>query len=368
MQKSIDFPLSTSYLLGICDYRANYLGCGQLTQHFATIDLVVILMTVFTIALYTGKIVQSLITKVLNESGDKRKWSPLDTTCLLCCLSNIFRIAQLVNARSIASKNTNEMTDESILKYVQVNIFMDFVYYGTGVAAATVFVGSVVGTATGVNLFSDLKFGDTTIHTAKVFAIFRMIVIILLMAIYISWATLGTSTTVENYTLFRRGGYLIALFASAFVTLPLLVYFSNNVISIMKEGLKIERSRGDLTKTAVKDTKQGTNTADQISLPQSVGASVVMGKSSNPIPSRVVKGWVKNELSLEQKIANFRFAISTVIWLLYVMTFCNLILLIVGFEVPLFRSGHLAILVLKSASDFSVWISCSFMLLYLYLC
>lgn len=136
---------SANYLSTICDYRANYLGCDQsLRESFATIDLIMIILAIFSIIVYSGKIAQNFITKVIKDKESKKKWNAVDTTCLLCCLSNVFRIIQLVNVKSVAFQNVDLLNDFQIRQYLQVTIVMDFIYYGTGVAASSVFVVVVI--------------------------------------------------------------------------------------------------------------------------------------------------------------------------------------------------------------------------------
>ncbi|KAJ3320326.1 hypothetical protein HDV06_005357 [Boothiomyces sp. JEL0866] len=273
-------------------------------------------MTVVSLLLYIGKIAESLLTKVFKET--EKKWSPLDTTCTLCFLTNIFRMVQLLNIRSISFKSIRDMTDDAIVQYVQVNILMDFIYYGTGVLAATVFVSSVVGAAAGVNLYSDIKLGNYVISTSKVFAIFRIVVLIVLLTFNISWATLGTSTSIENYIFYRRAGYVISLCVVVFVTVPLLVYFSNNVLRLMIEANTIERGTGELVKAAIKDTNYATKLAseiDQVPTPISVadlGASRISTRKNKIVPSLSIKALKSvKKITLEEKISNFRFAINT---------------------------------------------------------
>ncbi|KAJ3310288.1 hypothetical protein HDV04_005133 [Boothiomyces sp. JEL0838] len=312
-----------NYLLDICDYRANYLGCGSLINQFALIDLIMILLATGTTALYIAKIIQNVMTKVWSKHEGK-KWSPLDTTLVLCFSSNIFRIIQLANARSLSYRNISQMSDEDIIRYVQINIIMDFVYYSMGVFGSTVFVSSVVGAAAGVNLYSDVKIGQTVIPTNKVFAVLRVIILVLLLTFNILWATLGTTTSRDT------------------------------VIDILRNSSASDKG----TKSSLKASKSAPNNTfqmDEADFPVSVMEDTPPVKIENP------------KLSVKT-IFNFRFAINTTIWLLYFLTACNLVLLIVGGEVSYFLQNPTALLYFKGLSDFSVWISCSFMLLYLYIC
>ncbi|KAJ3255720.1 hypothetical protein HK103_006087 [Boothiomyces macroporosus] len=357
---------SPNYLLDICDYRANYLGCGSLINQFALIDLIMILLATGTTALYIAKIIQNVMTKVWSKHEGK-KWSPLDTTLVLCFSSNIFRIIQLANARSLSYRNISQMSDEEIIRYVQINIIMDFVYYSMGVFGST---SSVVGAAAGVNLYSDVKIGQTVIPTNKVFAVLRVIILVLLLTFNILWATLGTTTSRDAYITYRRAGFLISLLVIVFITSPLLIYFSNRVIDILRNSSASDKG----TKSSRKASKSAPNNTfkmDEADFPMSVVEDTPPVKIENPklsVKTVVRKSNVQIRNNLETKIFNFRFAINTTIWLLYFLTACNLVLLIVGGEVSYFLQNPTALLYFKGLSDFSVWVSCSFMLLYLYIC
>ncbi|KAJ3320328.1 hypothetical protein HDV06_005359 [Boothiomyces sp. JEL0866] len=365
----------TYFLREICDYRANYMGCDpSLTQYFATIDLVIILLTVLSIIGFCGKIIHNVLTKVVKESDGKKKWNAIDTTCLLCCLSNVFRIVQLANVRSVASKDKTQLTDANVAQYVQFNVIMDFIYYGTGVLSAT---SSVVGAAAGVNLYSDIKIGNTVVSPSKFFRVFRVVVLVLTLSFDICWATLGTSAGVQSYTMYRRACYIVSMFSIAFVTLPMMVYFSGKVLVVLKQAKVVERDASQNQKDNTKVTSEAN--ASRIKANESQKAIDIksLDKKSLISHGQSVPEDKRKTLVLankpkvnphEAKIASFRFAINTVIWFLYVTTFCNLALLILGFELPYFQESLAGIIVLKTISDLSVWVSCGFMLLYLYLC
>ncbi|KAJ3270398.1 hypothetical protein HDV01_007864 [Terramyces sp. JEL0728] len=368
--------IPTSYLLEICDYRANYLGCGSKTAIFATIDLIMILMAIASIICYLGKIVQNLLAKVLSDQQQKKKWSPMDTTCVLCFSSSVFRIVSLANTRSVAFRDIGAMTDSEIVRYVQTNIIIDFLYYAFGVAGSTVFVTSVVGASTGIDLYSDVKIGNAVIPTSKVFAVLRMVILTLLLTFNISWATLGTSTSIDNYIFFRRAGFSVSLCTIVLITAPLLIYFSNKVLDILRNSQSQNAEKG--TKGSGKASKQATHCASELEseiqnegpTPSTKDTSTINRNTTVTAKSlrKAVKVVKNTKTPLETKIANFSFAINITIWFLYFLTVVNLTLLIVGMEVPFFQQNPLALIILKIVSDSTVWVSCSFMLLYLFLC
>ncbi|KAJ3320329.1 hypothetical protein HDV06_005360 [Boothiomyces sp. JEL0866] len=358
---------TATYLSAICDYRANYLGCGQhLKQAFATIDIIMIFLATLSILIYSGKIAQNFISKVVKEKENKKKWNAIDTTCLLCCLSNVFRIAQLANVRSVAYQDTSAMTGYQMRQYLQVNIVMDFIYYGTGVAASSVFVSSVVSATAGVSLYSDIKIGSTTISPDRILRVFRLVVLILTLTFNICWATIGTTSGIEYYLLYRRAGYVLSITTIALVTLPVMVFFSNKVLEVIMNSSSHTNSHKDKSHEAQNSVANRTVENSHV---ESKPKSEVDSKSPSIASkiSRTVTIAKKSTVGRkESRIANFKLAINMVIYLLYVMTMCNLSLLIIGYELSYFQENNTAILILKSISDFSVWISCSFMAIYLY--
>ncbi|KAJ3320327.1 hypothetical protein HDV06_005358 [Boothiomyces sp. JEL0866] len=373
--------LSNSFLMGVCDYRANYLGCDlQLVQYFAAADLVIIVLTVISIVAFSGKIIQNVLSKVIRDGDGKKKWNAIDTTCALCCLSNVFRIVQIVNVRSLAFRDKYSMDDAEVVKYVQINILMDIIYYGTGVLSATTFVSSVVGAAAGVNLYSDIQIGNTVISPSKFFRIFRIVVLVLALGFNISWATVGTSTNLFNYTRYRRAGYVVAMLSIALVTIPMMVYFSYKVVGILLNGLQggdlaaaeqthdgnRESMQGTKITSEVNSSKINTNPDHQSTSPEKK-FGIPVSKSNPSLNQRKTVIEDKKRKVMLRKIEGFRFAVNTTLWCLYVTTFFNLMILIIGFEVDFFQENDSALLVLKILSDLSVWVSCGFMTFYLYL-
>ncbi|KAJ3270397.1 hypothetical protein HDV01_007863 [Terramyces sp. JEL0728] len=363
---------SSLFLREICDYRANYMGCdNQLIQYFATIDLVIIILTILSIICLCGKIIQNILTKVIKESEGRKKWNAIDTTCLMCCLSNVFRIVQLANVRSVAFRDKTLMADSNVVQYVQINVAMDFIYYGAG--------SSVVSAAAGVNLYSDIKIGDTVLSPSKFFRVFRVVVLALTLSFNICWMTLGTSTDVYSYTKYRRAGYIVSMCSIALVTIPMMVFFSGKVLAVLKEA-KSDRGTREASQ-ANKESVQGTRVPSEATSHKHKAEESLKGADLNDKKSlishnkqpldqehrKTVAVAKKGKSTKESKIAGFKFAINSVLWLLYFLTLCNLCLLIIGFEAQFFQNSFVGVIVLKCTSDLSVWVSCGFMLLYLYL-
>ncbi|KAJ3270396.1 hypothetical protein HDV01_007862 [Terramyces sp. JEL0728] len=303
---------SAAFLLDICDYRANYLGCNQTRiQAFAKIDIIMIILAVVSILVYSGKIAQNFFVKVIKEKDNRKKWNAIDTTCLLCCLSNVFRIVQLVNVRSVAYRDITKMSEFQIRQYLQINIFMDFIYYGVGIAASSVFVASVVSATAGVSMYSDIKIGSTVISPDRILRVFRIVVLVLTLSFNICWATIGTTAGVEYYTLYRRSGFILCISTIAIVTLPVILFFSNKVLHVIMEGSSNSNSRNK----EEGHSQIATKTADSINSehrPKSdIGNTPSVTSNVSKSSAMKKKYTVKSTVDKRQaKITNFRLAIN----------------------------------------------------------
>ncbi|KAJ3308035.1 hypothetical protein HDV04_001941 [Boothiomyces sp. JEL0838] len=201
--------LVNAYLFDVCDHRMNYLGCSEKTQqYFASSDLVVILLLCCSATGYLLLIVRS----ILRLKGSKWKLQMADKVCLLTITSNIFRIGVLANARSIAFVDKASLTDTYIARYVQVNV-------------------GVVSSGAGINLFPDLKLGEKVISPDKIFKLIRLVVLSITLTLCVGWCTLGVWSGLPYYIMFRRGTFIISICSCAFISIPALYFFGNNVIS-----------------------------------------------------------------------------------------------------------------------------------------
>ncbi|KAJ3255742.1 hypothetical protein HK103_006109 [Boothiomyces macroporosus] len=377
-------PLSTSYLLDICDYRANYLGCdAERTQMFATIDLIMIIMAVGSIFGYLGILIRNFIARAVNDN--KKKWNSADNLCIFCCLANVLRIAELANVRSVAFKDKSLLTDLWIQQYLQITVLMDLLYYSMGAVASSVFMVGVAGAATGLNIYSDIKIGERVISPEKILKLWRIVIMIISLSFTICWATIGATKGPEEYAKYRRGIYGLNMAAIVFIALPVILYFGNNVLRILSETNSSRDMSEGTSQTNVQHSD--VNSKHKSKVPESVSKHNLAGElnrenresktpsyfkrtevTPSPSASDLKKLQTKKiKISAkDRKIGNFRMAINTVIWLLYVAVVFNHILLFMGFEMDYFLNNTTAAAILKTISDLTVWVSCSFMLIYLY--
>ncbi|KAJ3255741.1 hypothetical protein HK103_006108 [Boothiomyces macroporosus] len=347
--------INSYYLFDICDYRANYLGCDPVKQYsFAIVDLVIIIMTCVSILAFAGLVVRNLLSK----KTDGKKWTAADTLCVLCGLSNIFRIVEIANVRSVVFKDQSAMTDFQAKQYFQITVFIDFLYFGSGAVASNVFLVSVAGAAAGVNVFADIKVGDKVLSPDKILKIVRLVILILTLSFCISWATIGATTDLESYITYRRCVFILAICTIVFVSLPVILFFGNNVLRILSEA---KSSKSGSVKHVSDNAKN--KSVDNRPPSQIVSRTVEGSQHSEISHTKSVK---KTGLTQEQKISNFRLAINMCIWILYVSTILNHILLLVGFEVPFFQENTVAAVILKAISDTQVWVCCGFMFIYLF--
>ncbi|KAJ3256383.1 hypothetical protein HK103_005512 [Boothiomyces macroporosus] len=220
--------LVNAYLFDVCDHRMNYLGCSEKTQqYFASSDLVVILLLCCSATGYLLLIFRS----ILRLKGSKWKLQMADKVCLLTITSNIFRIGVLANARSIAFVDKASLTDTYIARYVQVNVVLDFIYYSAGAVCSNIFLVGVVSSGAGINLFPDLKIGEKVISPDKIFKLIRLVVLSITLTLCVGWCTLGVWSGLPYYIMFRRGTFIISICSCAFISIPALYFFGNNVIS-----------------------------------------------------------------------------------------------------------------------------------------
>ncbi|KAJ3320351.1 hypothetical protein HDV06_005382 [Boothiomyces sp. JEL0866] len=337
--------ISTSYLFDICDYRANYLGCDPVKQHlFANVDMIIIIMTCVSILAFAG----------LN---DGKKWTAADTLCVLCCISNIFRIVEIANVRSVVFKDQSLLTDYDAKRYFQTTVFIDFFYFGSGAVASNVFLVSVAGAAAGVNVFADIKIGDRVFSPEKILKIVRLVILVITLSFCISWATIGATKDLESYYTYRRCVFVMAICTIVFVSLPVIIFFGNNVLRILAEA----KTPGSNKSKSAADVKKSVDAR-----PSSQIATRTVDGSQHSETSNQKSTVKKSGLSKEKKIENFRLAINMCIWILYVATICNHILLLVGFEATFFQTNVIAAVVLKAVSDTQVWLCCGFMFIYLF--
>ncbi|KAJ3320353.1 hypothetical protein HDV06_005384 [Boothiomyces sp. JEL0866] len=387
-------PLSTSYLLDICDYRANYLGCdNERAFIYATIDLIMIIMAVGSIIGYLGIIIRNFIARAVNDN--KKKWNSADNLCVLCMLSNILRIAELANVRSVAFRDKTQMTDLAIQQYLQITVFMDFLYYSMGAVASSVFMVSfhlkkvgVAGAATGLNIYSDIKIGDRVISPEKILKLWRLVIMIVNISFTICWATNGGTKGPEYYALYRRGIYGLNMAAILFIALPVILFFGNNVLRILSEARSSRDASEGTSQTNVHQSDIQSKHKSKVQITGSKSKQDLAAETSrgevrdSKTPSNFKRSQVTQSHSVgdfkkvatkkikisskDRKINNFRMAINTVIWLLYVTVLFNHILLFVGFELDYFLENTVPAAILKAISDFAVWVTCSFMLIYLY--
>ncbi|KAJ3268511.1 hypothetical protein HDV01_002689 [Terramyces sp. JEL0728] len=373
-------PMSSSYLLDICDYRANYLGCDpQRTLIFATIDLVMIIMAIGSIIAYLGIIIRNFIARSVNEN--KKRWNSADDLCVLCVLSNTLRIAELANIRSVAYRDKNQMSDFAVQQYLQINVLLDFFYYTMGALASSVFMVGVAGAATGLNIYSDIKVGERVISPEKILKLWRLVTLILSISFTVSWGTIGATGGPEAYAKYRRAVYGLNMMAILFIALPVILFFGNNVLRILGEAKSSREPSEATSQTHVhsENRKSKVNNTASKSKNDLIenGASRDSKTPSNLKRSQITQSHsvgnfkkiatIKTKVSSkDRKINNFRMAINTVIWLLYVNVLSNHVLIFVGFESEYFLQNTLAAAILKGTSDSMVWVTCSFMLLYLY--
>lgn len=129
--------LSNAYLLEMCDYRFNYLGCSSETQYdFAISDLVMIVILSITGLGYLGLIIRN----TLRKRGQKFNLSASDKLCFLIGTSDMFRIALLAHIRLTYTFDVTTMTASSIAQYVQTNIILDFINYAFAAISSNVFL------------------------------------------------------------------------------------------------------------------------------------------------------------------------------------------------------------------------------------
>ncbi|KAJ3320352.1 hypothetical protein HDV06_005383 [Boothiomyces sp. JEL0866] len=281
---------SSSILLEICDYRTNYLGCSlDRAQYFATIDLAVICISCVSIIAFSGLIIRNLVSR--KNSG--KKWTSIDNLCVLCCLSNIFRIAELANVRSVVFKDQSLMDEHQIKQYFQTTIFVEFFYYGCGALASNV---SVASSSAGVNMFADIKVGSTVLSPEKILKIIRLVVLLATLGIAIGWATLGINNDLGTFITYRRANYILPMCTIVFVSMPVIIYFGNNVIKILNEGKASSNKNISLDSTT---QHEGSKAADM-----SFKSVQLSHNSKRP------KSVLKPVLSKQEKISNFKMAIN----------------------------------------------------------
>ncbi|KAJ3321949.1 hypothetical protein HDV06_003686 [Boothiomyces sp. JEL0866] len=258
--------------------------------------------------------------------GGKFKLSAADKICLLVAISNVFRIALLANCRLAYFMDPHSLTSTQIASYVQTNIILEFISYVSGALCSNVFMAGVVSSATGINMFADIKFGDTVVSPDKILKIFRLVNLIISLVFCVGWCTVGVSTSLTYYTLFRRGTFLLSIASCVFVAIPVLWYFGNKVISklmISSKGAGISN-----------DKKPTSNTAEDSSISQP--------------PS------VKN--NRDTKIANFKWAMNMTLWLLYVFNIFNasFALLTYDYDLPAALNSELMSWLNSTYSDYQI--------------
>ncbi|KAJ3322098.1 B9 domain-containing protein 2 [Boothiomyces sp. JEL0866] len=288
----------------------------------------------------------------------KGKAGASDKLCVLALISQSFRIALLANARTASYADGSSMTDYQITKYVQTNIVLEFMFYTAGALCSNIFLVGVVSAGAGVNLFADLTIGEKVISPDKILKLLRLVVLSLSLAFCVCWCTLGTDN-LENYVKFRRATYLMSIAACSCISLPVIIFFGNKVISSLMVHKNIN---GNTSKTSNSKKDEGSKDliAEQSSTNAVSEAKSSLGQSGTPLKTR------NKKRSAQDKIANFKWAITMTVWLLYGLQILNCICLLLGFEIQTINNSELASSILKCIGDTAVWVTMSYITIYLY--
>ncbi|KAJ3320349.1 hypothetical protein HDV06_005380 [Boothiomyces sp. JEL0866] len=301
------------------------------------VDIAIIALCCLSVLAYFGVIVRNIFARRI--SG--KKWTPVDNICVLCILANLFRMIEVVNVGSIATRNITQMTDFEIKQYVQVNIFTEFVYFAAGAVGSNIFLVCIASATTGVSLYADMKIGDKIVSPEKILKVIRLIVFLITITISTMWATVGLNNDREAYIHLRRWQYIFPMFTIGCISLPVVLFFGNKVLQVFSEGKTTSRGKsGSLPKNSTEDSATATSEKDNTK-----------------------NKFVKTRL---ERIAIFKLGLHMMVTLFYAFTFVNNLMLIVGFEVEFFQTNIAAGVALKIISDISVWVTMGFMFIYMF--
>ncbi|KAJ3322097.1 hypothetical protein HDV06_003548 [Boothiomyces sp. JEL0866] len=277
--------------------------------------------------------------------------SASDNICVLATISSVFRIAILANARFAYFADPTTVSASALAS--------------AGAVSSNIFMVGVVSAGAGVNIYADIKIGDRVVSPDKILKLIRLIMLCLGLTMCIGWCTLGVWNGEYYYRVFRRGTYLLSIFGCLFISLPVMNFFGNKVIGMLmvKKANPSEMSTNGNGKATMHSKIEESGRANTNSKIEDGNGSRHKSVSSR---MRQATSVVKRKRTADEKIANFKWAINMCIWLLYVLTIFNNACLLLGFEVPAIQNSLIGLVIVKVLGDSSVWVSCSFIWLYLY--
>ncbi|KAJ3275775.1 hypothetical protein HDV01_007242 [Terramyces sp. JEL0728] len=325
--------MNKTYLLEICDYRMNYFGCKpEQIHYFAIIDMVLIVLHSCSALAF----VSLLLLAILKSRDSKFVFGARDKICVVGIMALLGRIAQLSNART-ASYTNMDLPDSAIIRYFQANVMLEFVFYTAGALGSNIFLVGVVSASAGVKLYPDMYVGGKLLSPEKILSLVRLTLLLLSFSIAVSWATAGAWNGVYWYVTFRRFTYLLSIVVVVCISFPVLCFFGLRMNRVIEKTVQVlERPKTTYTVEA------STNETSE----QDIVKPAEQPKTTH--------------------IKSFRLAIKMTIWCMYVLTVFNNICLLLGFELQFFQNNLVPLLVLKVLGDSSLWVTTSFISIYLY--
>ncbi|KAJ3258005.1 hypothetical protein HK103_004139 [Boothiomyces macroporosus] len=261
-----------------------------------------------------------------------------DKISIVAIIAVLGRIAQLSNART-ASYSSMNLTDTDIIRYFQANVMLEFTFYTAGALGSNIFLVGVVSASAGVKLYPDMYVNGKLLSPEKILSLVRIFILTLALTVSVCWATVGATNGIYWYVVFRRFNYLLSICVVAFISFPVLTFFGSRMNKMIEKTVKVlEKPKPSYTIEA--------STNDHAVSNNNLGDNVAVPRTAH--------------------IKNFKLAISMTIWCMYILTIFNNICLLLGFELDFFQNNLVALLILKCLGDTSLWITTSFISIYLY--
>ncbi|KAI8913457.1 hypothetical protein EDD86DRAFT_262450 [Gorgonomyces haynaldii] len=230
-----------SFLFELCDYHLSYLGCKNKEPFTSTATSLLILSVLTSLGYFLYALIHILVEKSKRGKKVKEIWNDLDTVAVTGGMANVFRCFVLVNLRRASQFDVTAMTDAEAQIHVRTTIWFEHLQLVFAPVAMTLYINTIVKTATGANLYDPIKFGQRTVDIGKLIKLIRLTVLITNLVLVCLLSIVGVNGSLEEYILYKRLYYSFPGAVSLFISIPLLSVFGSKVVKAL-EGKHITSS------------------------------------------------------------------------------------------------------------------------------